>query len=296
MVPELQSFIAKAISVSRPKFSPVGGGSINQTYRIESASSKYFCKVNAVENYPGLFEKERRGLDFLKKADCIRVPEVIWHGEHEGNQVLVLEWIEQGLRTDSFWKKFGEQLAVLHQKKWPDLLRNNMGRAMFGFEEDNYMGALAQINTPSENWIDFFQTCRLQPQVELAKNKQLLTASDLGRFNKLYNKLESIFSIEHPVSLHGDLWSGNYLCDENSNPVLIDPAVYFGQRSMDLGMTTLFGGFNQIFYESYRFQFPLPPNYQQEWEVCNLYPLLIHLNLFGSGYLSSIRSILTRYN
>ena len=86
------------------------------------------------------------------------------------------------------------------------------------------------------------------------------------------------------------------MCNENSQPVLIDPAVYFGHRSMDLAMTTLFGGFAKLFYESYNYHFPLPGNYDEQWEVCNLYPLLIHLNLFGSSYLGQIEDTLRKFN
>jgi fructosamine-3-kinase len=118
---------------------------------------------------------------------------------------------------------------------------------------------------------------------------------DVDAFNQVYKKLKEIFPNEKPAALHGDLWSGNYLCDKNSMPVLIDPAVYFGHRSIDLGMTKLFGGFDSRFYEAYHHHFPLPKNFEEQVDVCNIYPLLIHLNLFGSGYLTSIRSILKRF-
>jgi protein-ribulosamine 3-kinase len=111
----------------------------------------------------------------------------------------------------------------------------------------------------------------------------------------LYDKLPEIFPPEPSSLLHGDLWSGNFLCNEQSEPVLIDPAVYFGHRSVDLGMTTLFGGFDKSFYDAYAYWGTLPENYHEQWEVCNLYPLLIHLNLFGTGYLSSIAATLRRF-
>ena len=100
---------------------------------------------------------------------------------------------------------------------------------------------------------------------------------------------------EKPALLHGDLWSGNFMCNASSKPVLIDPAVYYGHRSMDLAMTTLFGGFRQTFYEAYNFHFPLPYNYEQQWAVCKLYPLLIHLYLFGLGYLPQIERTLKQF-
>jgi protein-ribulosamine 3-kinase len=114
-------------------------------------------------------------------------------------------------------------------------------------------------------------------------------------FENLYRELESVFDIEQPSLLHGDLWNGNFMCDQNSEPVLIDPALYFGHRSMDLAMTALFGGFEKSFYEAYNYHFPFPNNYREQWEICNLYPLLIHLNLFGAGYLGQIGRTLERF-
>jgi fructosamine-3-kinase len=136
----------------------------------------------------------------------------------------------------------------------------------------------------------------LQPQLNLALSKNLLQKNHVDSFYSLAQKLDSIFNIEPPSLLHGDLWSGNFMCNDSSSPVLIDPAVYFGHRSVDLGMTTLFGGFDQLFYDAYNYHFPLPSNYREQWEVANLYPLLIHLNLFGSSYLHDIAAILKRYS
>jgi len=199
--------------------------------------------------------------------------------------VLVLEWIGQGLRTDKFWTRFGEQLAALHQ----------VSSEYFGLEEDNYMGALPQSNKPSISWIDFLTHQRFIPQVALALQNNLLEFSHARQFEKLYEKLQHIFPAEPTSLLHGDLWSGNFLADETGNPVLIDPAVYFGHRSMDLAMTALFGGFDKGFYEAYYYHFPFPHNYSEQWEICNLYPLLIHLNLFGKSYQSSILQTIRKY-
>jgi fructosamine-3-kinase len=200
--------------------------------------------------------------------------------------LLVLEWIESGIRNETFWKKFGEQLAQLH----------TISREHFGFVEDNYMGSLTQVNSFATNWTDFFIRCRLQPQIELAINNHLLQKSHIASFESLYKKMGSVFNIEKPSLLHGDLWSGNFMCNDRSLPVLIDPAVYFGHRSMDLAMTTLFGGFDRAFYDSYHYHFPFPANHSEQWEICNLYPLLIHLNLFGQSYLSDIAGTLKKFS
>jgi fructosamine-3-kinase len=309
----LQDYITRSLSLDKLHLIPVGGGSINKTYRLEAGKFVFFCKVNRADQFPGMFQKERNGLAFLGSTGTILVPEVIWFGDDGINQVLILEWIEEGLRTSSFWKMFGEQLAALHRVGVNEIRgSSHEGRhgssdgdrhgsshgdrpTRYGFHEDNYMGALPQANNPCDEWVDFFITQRLQPQIQLACDKKMMTSNDVEGFGQLYKKLETIFPEEKPSALHGDLWSGNYLCAQASAPVLIDPAVYYGHRSIDLGMTKLFGGFDQVFYEAYHYHFPLPQNFDEQVAVCNLYPLLIHLNLFGSGYLSSIRTILKRY-
>lgn len=269
------------------KFRSVGGGSINDTYQVEiSDQPKFFLKVNSATKYPNLFKKEKNGLNFLNKQHIVSAPSVVVCDELDNYQILLLEWIEAGLKTNEFWKRFGEQLAVLHRVSNP----------YFGFEEDNYMGALKQLNHRHDNWVGFFIHCRLQPRFETAIANGLLRTKHLDQFENLCKKLKNIFDDEQPSLVHGDLWSGNFMCDQNSSPVLIDPAVYFGHRSMDLAMTTLFGGFERAFYESYNYHFSFPKNYKEQWDVCNLYPLLIHLNLFGASYLNQVERTLQLYS
>jgi fructosamine-3-kinase len=278
---------------SETRYSSIDGGCINETYKIAiHNSSKFFLKVNSAIQFPGLFEKEKNGLGLLASKNLIRVPKVFIYDRIGQQQILLLEWIEGGLRTKEFWRKFGEDLARLHDETWSD----PDSQAMFGLNEDNYMGSLIQTNTPYNNWPDFFINCRLQPQIKLAAEKNWLHAKHLTAFENLFPKLSSIFNEENSSLLHGDLWSGNFMCDENSEPILIDPAVYYGHRSVDLGMTTLFGGFDKEFYDAYNYYHPFPKNFHEQWDVANLYPLLIHLNLFGSGYLSQIETLLKKYN
>jgi protein-ribulosamine 3-kinase len=280
----VQSFIAQLLNETGT-FTAIGGGSINYTYRFKTDKQSFFCKINSLADFPGMFDAEQHGLTLLSQQQVIRVPRVIANEQKDGNQILILEWIEQGLKSDNFWETFGRQLAALH----------HVQQDRCGLASDNYMGALPQHNTPTVNWIEFFIQQRLQPQVKLALSHQLLEPAHANQFEKLYQQLSAIFPAEPPVLLHGDLWSGNFLCDEKGKPVLIDPAIYYGHRSMDMAMTTLFGGFDASFYESYNYHFPLPVNYRQQWEVCNLYPLLIHLNLFGKTYLADILNTIRQY-
>lgn len=280
--------ISEAIGdpVSSLSFKNIGGGSINQTFRLTTNRQRnFFLKINSSELFPDLFEKEKNGLEFLAKHNCIKTPQVIFCNKFTNEQFLLLEWISGGIRTEYFWKQFGENLARLHQ----------CSNDQFGFAEDNYMGALPQQNNFTADWNWFFIHHRLNPQIELALQGNLLTKKHIEQFQKLFKKLDEIFNQEKPTLLHGDLWSGNFMCNENAEPVLIDPAVYFGHRNMDLAMTTLFGGFDKTFYSSYHYHFPLPANYQEQWDVCNLYPLLIHLNLFGESYLHDIANTLKKF-
>lgn len=264
---------------------PVGGGSINETYRICYGEDRFFCKINSATKFPQLFSRERAGLNRLGAVNKIKTPTVKDCFEEEGYQFLFMEWIDQGPQTNDFWTQFGEQLAALHRVK----------SETCGLDEDNYMGSVPQKNQRVKDWCSFFSDYRLTPMINRCAKAALLSSNDQFLFEKLASKLSNIFDEEKPSLLHGDLWSGNFLCNANAQPVLIDPAVYYGHRSMDLAMTTLFGGFRQPFYEAYHYHYLLPKNHEEQWAVCNLYPLLIHLYLFGSGYLSSIRNTLHKF-
>lgn len=288
--PALQTAIQQKLSAHFPaaqkiNFFSVGGGSINDTYRLFFGDQTVFCKINSATKFPQLFNKEKAGLALLGQGGIMKVPSVLDFFEFENQQILLIEWITEGERTENFWKLFGEQLAALHQQS----------ASYFGLDEHNYMGSVPQMNHQQQSWVSFFREVRLQPMVRLCADKGKLSTSHQQAFEKLYKQLANVFEDEDPSLLHGDLWSGNFMCNENNQPVLIDPAVYYGHRSMDLAMTTLFGGFRKPFYEAYHYHHPLPSNYKEQWAVCNLYPLLIHLYLFGSGYLPQIENTLQQF-
>jgi fructosamine-3-kinase len=282
---EISNRLLKTLGDPSPHWQSVGGGSINETYRITTAKGSFFCKMNSAVNFPQLFRLEANGLAFLDQQQVIRIPEVIDHFELNGQQVLLLEWISSGERTDHFWKNFGRQLAFLHMRSSDH----------FGLNENNYMGAVPQDNSPSADWTTFFRDKRLHPLVSMCHQRSLLQSRHVTLFEKFYGRLQALFEPEPPSLLHGDLWSGNFMCDQHAEPVLIDPAVYYGHRSMDLAMTTLFGGFQPAFYEAYHFHFPFSSNYREQWEAANLYPLLIHLLLFGKSYLRGIEEKLMAF-
>jgi fructosamine-3-kinase len=197
-----------------------------------------------------------------------------------------MAYIEGGREDDSFWQKFGTRLARLHQHS-----NDN-----FGLDHDNYMGALEQSNTPHDDWTAFFVEERLEPQVKLARDNNEIDSSHVRLFSQLYPKLDSIFPPEQPALIHGDLWSGNYMVTADNEPCLIDPAAYYGHREAELAMTQMFGRFAPSFYEHYHNEFPLESGWQERLDVYKIYPLMIHVNLFGAGgYLSQTEQILRHF-
>ena len=279
------AYIEKLLKQNILNVMPVGGGSINQVYCLQTDSIKYLIKINDREIFPGMFNAEAKGLETIKKTRTISVPEVVLQDDFENESFLILEWIDNKRPTAKGSASLGEQLARMHQHT----------ANQFGVVTDNYMGSLTQSNRSHQSWSEFFVEERLKPMVQIARHNKWISSSYVDKFDRLYERLPGLFEEEKPSLIHGDLWSGNFMCDGNSRPVLIDPAVYFGHRAIDLAMTTLFGGFDKSFYEAYRYHFPLPNNYLEQWDVSNLYPLLIHLNLFGSSYLHDIAVILKKF-
>jgi fructosamine-3-kinase len=268
-------------------YKPIAGGSINQVYQLTLDNTRHFCcKVNVAAKFPHMFRAEKAGLEVLSAQAIIRVPAVeavLLLGEY---QVLILEWIEQGERTPTFWKSFGAKLSLLHA----------VDASAYGFNHDNYMGALPQCNKQETSWPRFFFEQRLLPQVKLALDRNLLGTKSMSQAENIAKLMHSEFPDNLPSLQHGDLWSGNFLCDKNAAPVLIDPAVYYGHPAVDLGLTTLFGGFDTAFYDAYNYYKPFPSNHKTQWEICNLYPLLVHLNLFGRGDLGEVMQVLNKYS
>ncbi|MBI2968866.1 MAG: fructosamine kinase family protein [Bacteroidetes bacterium] len=260
---------------------PVGGGCINNAFCIDTGAGKFFCKVNDVKKYPGMFEAEAKGLQVLKEANEIFVPSFIASGEDKGSAFLILEFIEPGKRVPDFSPLFGQALARMHRRT----------EKYFGLDHDNYIGSLRQSNKKHDRWVDFFIEERLLPQIQLAGFSGLRAK----RFENLFKKLDDIFPAEKPSLLHGDLWSGNYMVSPQGAACLIDPSVYYGCREMDIAMTKLFGGFDIEFYDAYNREFPLEPGWQKRTDLCNLYPLLVHVNLFGGSYLYQMDSIINRF-
>lgn len=281
---EVQRAIQQHVGDVRHALS-VSGGDISAAWRVETTSGqRCFLKWNP-QPLPRLFEAEARGLRLLAQARALRVPRVI--AVIEWPPALVLEWIDQGPDKHAAAEAMGRGLAQQHR----------LSGAAFGLDHDNYIGAMPQINTPSDSWLEFFRDRRLGEQAKLAQTRGHLTPDRARRLDRVRQRLDRWIDPAQvtPALLHGDLWGGNCLIDASGQPVLIDPAVYYGDREAEIAFTELFGGFGARFYAAYNEAWSLDRGYADRRDLYNLYHLLNHLNLFGEAYGGSVDAILRRY-
>ncbi|MEQ9009688.1 MAG: fructosamine kinase family protein, partial [Ekhidna sp.] len=220
------------------------------------------------------------------KHSSIISPQAIASDTLENKSYLLTEWISKGTPNPQFWEDFGKNLALQHK----------VSSSYFGLDHDNFIGSLPQSNKQHTSWYDFFIEERLTPQLKLATSKNLITKELVSKFESLFNHLENLIPNENPALLHGDLWSGNFIIAESGEAAIFDPAVYFGHRETELAFTKLFGGFDQRFYSSYQDNYPIQHGFEDRVDIHNLYPLLAHVNLFGSSYLSGIIQTLNRFS
>ena len=261
------------------KYQQVHGGDINHSYCLYTNDTRYFLKVNDANRYPGMFEKEARGLNRLAENFNARIPQVIKTGIAKQYQYLLLEWIEPGQPKEDSWERFGAALATMHQQQ----------QSYFGWEEDNYIGSLVQRNTKHDQWHSFYTECRIMPLVRTLFDNGSISRRDIATSEAFCKKTGLLFFHEPPALLHGDLWSGNYMITSTGETAIYDPAVYYGHREIDIGMTKLFGGFDQRFYDAYNEVYPLEKGWLERLPLSQLYPLLVHAILFGGHY--TIRAI-----
>lgn len=267
----------------------LSGGDINVAAQVFSSEGVFFIKWNTLSppssGEASLFESEVQGLELLRQTDAFFIPQVIGCGQYMDKAYLILEYIDSAPASARYWEELGQSLAELHSHTQPK----------FGLHFQNYIGILPQDNTPNDNGIDFFFEKRLLPQAGMALYKGLIDKSIYDKFFHLRKQLPNLLPNERPALLHGDLWSGNVMCTEAGRPALIDPAVYYGYREAEVAFTKLFGGFEQQFYNAYEEAFPLEDGFAERVPIYNLYPLLVHVNLFGSGYVSGVEKVLRAF-
>jgi protein-ribulosamine 3-kinase len=265
--------------------SPVSGGCIHHAQKITTDRGLYFIKLNQSSGL-NMFRTEFSGLELLANANEIDVPVPIGFGIESGQAYLLTEYIDSRHRSSNFWVDFGRFLAILHRNHQND---------RYGLSYNNYIGRLDQYNDFHDNWLSFFISQRLEVQIKLAFDNGYIDKAYLERFNRFYNKLPDLLPEEPASLLHGDLWSGNFMTGEKGQPVIIDPAVYYGNREIELSFTQMFGGFDSIFYRAYQEVYPLSPDFNSRVEIYNLYPYLVHVNMFGTSYLSGVDRVVRKY-
>ena len=288
MMPKmLIEFIEKELTIKTNKdirildVKNISGGCINNAASIKTNSGMYFLKWNTLAGKMAMFEAEAKGLQLLRDSKSLIIPEVLFVGQYKTDEFICMEFIEKGAPHKDFWFEFGRALGRLHKIDAPE----------FGLPYNNFIGSLDQSNKISDSWVEFFVLERLEPMIRMAG----LSRENNNKFEKLFIRIENYFPKEPPCLLHGDLWSGNYMINSAGNPVIFDPAVYFGHREMDIAMTRLFGGFDGDFYQGYNTEWELEKGWEERVDICNLYPLMVHVNLFGNSYLRQVASILDRF-
>lgn len=259
---------------------PVGGGSINHAYAVSSGNQAYFVKLNDATTLP-MFEAEALGLRQIGKTQTIRVPQVLCWGLADRAAYIVLEWLDLGYGTHQSWTTMGENLAAMHR------ITSDRG---FGWDQNNTIGSTPQPNPWTEHWLEFWTEHRLRFQFQLAKRR----GGHFPQQSALLDALPQLLAghAPEPSLVHGDLWSGNAAVTTAGDPVILDPATYFGDREVDLAMTELFGRFPKEFYEAYDRAYPIEPGYERRKILYNLYHILNHFNLFGSGYESQANGMI----
>ncbi len=276
----------KQLNLGIDSIVPMKGGDINDAFRLESFDKKYFLKVNSANNFPHLFKKEARALETIKKTKTFSVPKVVNVGEAGKDfQYLLLEWMETSTPTVVNWENLGKNLAKLHQNT----------SKQFGWSEDNYIAIVVQPNSLTDSWSEFYAKNRIIPMMKLLQNKQLINSKQIKSAENLCKQLNSIFPEEKPALLHGDFWNGNILANKKGEFSVIDPAIYYGHREMDLAIAKLFGGFDDVFFDAYHENNPLAPNFEERLPIAQLFPLLIHAYLFEGYYVKDVQTILKKF-
>jgi fructosamine-3-kinase len=277
-------FIATGKHFNIDEYVFTGGGCIHQAIKLTAGDNTFFLKWNE-NNAADMFACEEKGLELLRKHSSFKIPEVIGRGSVNDKDFLLLEYLPQHREDSRYWAALGLKLAELHRVK----------NANFGLEYDNFIGSLPQYNQQHASGVSFFIHQRLMPTAGMAYYNELFTLDEYRLFEVFYAKLPELIPEEAPSLLHGDLWSGNIMALQHSEPAIFDPAVYFGLREAELAFTQLFGGFDPIFLHTYHEAYPLESGFKERIAIYNLYPLLVHLILFGQSYKDSILNTIRKY-
>lgn len=283
---ELEKTLGKKLKkeVLIQDFRQAAGGCISNGGRLITTAGDFFLKYNSGKP-DDFFKAEAKGLKLLQDAGCLKVPQVLLQAKAGEYVYLVMEWIAHERIAADYWGRLGEQLAAQHRHT----------ADTFGLYHHNYIGSLRQYNTRHESWADFYRKERIERQLDLAESQGKMPKGFRALFDGLYKCLPDILPDEPASLLHGDLWSGNVIIGPAGQAVVIDPAVYYGSREMEIAFTGLFGGFDPRFYASYHSAYPLQAGFNDRVELYHIYPLLVHWNLFGESYRRRAETIVKRY-
>ncbi|HZH86549.1 MAG TPA: fructosamine kinase family protein [Brumimicrobium sp.] len=261
---------------------PLSGGDINEVFLLKCAEGKFVVKINNASRFPKMFIAEAKGLALLENSKSFKIPKQLTIGTLGKDSYLLMEYIVTGIKSGDFWKEFASKLVKLHKTSQP----------LFGLDFNNYIGSLPQQNQLCDTATEFYISQRLEPQFRLAYNNGF----KFENLSSFYKNISKEIPEETPSLIHGDLWGGNYMVSKKGEAVLIDPAVAFAPREMDIAMMKLFGGFTEEVFIHYNSLYPLVTGWEERIKLWQLYYLLVHLNLFGASYLPQVKSIISKYS
>lgn len=267
------------------KLTPVHGGDINEAFLVTAGDQEFFIKYHCGSYAADMFQKEVMGLELINKAVPGFAPQTKSIFSQCDHSILIMEYLETSSNGKSCGSDLGSQLAKMHRYQ----------SDYYGLETENFIGSLIQKNDRAESISVFMTQSRLLPQLMMASNKGYLIPSEVPSSSHIERIINGIVPEEKPCLVHGDLWGGNYLCTINNKAMIIDPAVAYGHREMDIAMSRLFGGFDIDFYNTYNDTYPLENGWENRIDLFQLYYLLVHLNLFGTSYKDSVMRILNKY-
>ena len=263
----------------------LSGGDIATSFLLRTPKARFLLKTHHASHALEMFLVEKLGLETIANTNVIKTPTIYFCDRFQNTAFLVMQYIDVKKPSKKDFERLGHGLAQLHK----------FSSDLFGFSIDNYIGSLPQSNFQHHDWATFYFKERLKPQIEMARNKKLLSSYEIPGEDHMGEVCSRLLQEVTPSLLHGDLWSGNFLISENGDPYLIDPSTYFGHHEVDLAMTKLFGGFGDAFYSAYHEHWPSLSGSVERNDLYQLYYLLVHLNLFGISYYSSVKRILDRY-
>ena len=263
----------------------VRGGDINETFLVKYKGQDFFIKYNDITHAPLMFKAEKHGLMTLSEVIPENIPKVIDQINSNIGSILILEYIEVDKGRNHDQTLLGRLVANLHAKT----------NTEYGLGEDNFIGSLVQLNGFYDDFSSFYMESRILPQVKVAIDLKLLDPSYFNKANRIGIVLENEIPKENPCLIHGDLWGGNFLRSSEGRFYLIDPSISYAHREMDIAMTMLFGGFSPNFYNSYNEINKLEKGWEERTGIFQLYYILVHLNLFGLSYKSSLDRIIDKW-